>query len=165
MKLSILSALLLMTMQCAANSETAPVLPDDIFGVKLGTDKTAAENLLRKVGELKNEAEKRQQVWTLNNDAHFDSLAIGYNRENRVRYITAFYEGKASERMRFTDVGDVSKAKKEVTEPHHRYSWEVPANDANPAYIVTIYGTDKEYLTTYSLAEKPGQNKEEEDED
>lgn len=150
--------------QCVSKSETATVLPDNIFGVKLGMDKAAAENLLRNVGELKNEAEKRQQVWTLNNDAHFDSLAIGYNRENRVRYITAFYEGKAKERMRFTDVGDISKAKKEVTEPHHRYSWEVPATDGKPAYIVTIYGTDKEYLTTYSLAEKPDANKKEDEE-
>lgn len=156
-------ALFLVVVQCGGTKKNHN-LPDNIFGVKLEMSKTDAENRLREVGELKNEAEKRQQVWTLKNDARFDSLAIGYNKENHVRYITAFYEGKAKERMRFTDVGDVTKAKKEITEPHHRYTWEVPANYGKPAYIVTIYGTDKDYLTTYSLAQKPDLNKTEEDE-
>lgn len=156
---------MLLTMQCVANSEPVPILPDEIFGIKPGLNKTDAENRLREVGELKNEAEKRQQVWTLKNDVHFDSLAIGYDKENRVRYITAFYEGKAKERMRFTDVGDLSKAKKEVTEPHHRYTWEIPATNGKPAHIVTVYGTDKDFLTTYSLAKKPDLNKTEENED
>lgn len=163
LKSSILLTAMLLIMECAAKNEIAPVLPNNIFGVELGMNKPDAENRLRESGDLKNEAEKRQQVWTLKNNVHFDSLAIGYDRQDRVRYITAFYEGKAKERMRFTEVGDVSQAKKEITEPHHRYTWEVPAKDGKPAYIVTVYGIDKDYLTTYSLAEKPEMNNKEED--
>lgn len=159
LKLCILIVVLLTITQCAAEVTPAPNLPDDVLGLKIGMSKDDAEKRLREIGELKEEMEKRQQVWNLKNEPHFNSLAIGYNRDNQIRYVTAFSEeGKVKERLRFSAVGDITKSQQEVTDPHHRYTWEVPTSDGRPAYIVSVYGANKEFLTMYSLAEMPNSN-------
>ena len=162
---SILVFMVLAVTQCATKTVSVSDVSDNIFGVKPGMNREKAQNRLREIGEFKEAAEKRQEVWLPKNDPRFDSIAIGYGKDGRVSYITAFSEeGKVKERVRFTDIGDITKAKREVTEPHHRYTWEVPPTAENSAYIVTVYGTDKEYLKMYSLAAKPHPAEKDEDE-
>lgn len=153
LKSSVFIIVLLSVMQCAINPPT-PDLPDDVLGIKLGMNRDDAENRLREIGDFKEDARKRQQVWLVRNVSHFDSLAIGYNQDNKVRYITAFADKDiVKEPLRFSEVGDLSKAKQEITAPHHRYTWTVEAADGKPAHIVSIYGTDPEFVSMYSLAE------------
>ena len=61
-------------------------------------------------------------------DEIFSSIAVAYDKEDQVRFITAFVQKAAvKEKTRFAEVGDLTKAKAEITEPHYRYIWEVPA--------------------------------------
>lgn len=163
LKSSVFIIVLLSVIQCTTNPPT-PDLPDNILGIKLGMSKEDAENRLREIGKFKENAAKGQQVWLVEKDPRFNSLAIGFDKENRVRYVTAFAEnGSVKERVRFTDVGDVSKAKQEITAPHHRYTWMINTADGKPDYFITVYGADPEFLSIYSLA-KVGQSEEEEKE-
>lgn len=162
LKLSILifAALII---QCAAENPSVSELPDNILGIKIGMSKEDAEKRLQKIGTFKEDAAKGQQVWLVQKDPRFDSLAVGYDKENRVRYVTAFAEKESvKERVRFTDIGDVSKAKQEITEPHYRYTWMINTADGKPDYFITVYGNNPEFLSIYSLA-KVGQSEEEEE--
>ena len=162
LKVSIFFVMLLTTLQCTTESATVANLPDNIFGIKPGMSKEEAEIQLRKIGDFKTDAEKRQQIWMIKNDPRFSSLAVGYEKDNQVRYVTAFAEKEnVKQRVRFTEIGDVAKAKQEITKPHYRYTWIVEAINDKPAYVVTVYGTDPEFLSIYSLA-KIGESEEEE---
>lgn len=162
LKLSVFVVVLLITMQCATKSAPATDLPDNILGIKLGMTEQESKSRLEKVGEfVRADGQGSEQVWTINKDPRFSSLAIGFDKEKRVRYVTAFAQN-TKERVRYSEVGDLSKAKKEVTKPHHRYTWTVEAADGKPARIISIYGADPEFLSMYSLAEMPKAEKEKE---
>lgn len=153
--ISVLFVLLLAMVNCASKNSAANSveLPKDVVGIKLGMSKEEAEKRLKEIGQFQADAEKRQQIWTLRDDPNFSSVAIGYNKEGKIRYITAFSEkDKVKEPLRFKDVGDISKAKEEITEPHRRYTWKIDASENYPEYIVTIYGADPEFLSTYSIS-------------
>ena len=139
---------------CSARPPAA--LKSDLLGIRVGMPKADAQKRLEEIGVLETELKKRQQIWTLKDDPHFLALAVGYNAEDRIRYITAFVEkdkAKAKERIRFTEVGDISKAKQEIAEPHFRYIWEVSASDGAPAYQVVLYGDQKDFVSFYTLVE------------
>ena len=146
-------ALMLAPIGCTRR-ETA--LPVDLLGIRVGMSRTDAIKRLEEIAVLETELKKRQQLWNLKDDPHFLSLAIGYSPDERVRYITAFTEKakvKAKEKIMFTDVGDISKAKQEITGPHFKYIWDVPASDGAPAYQVVLYGDQKDFVSFYSLVE------------
>ncbi|MGI8788879.1 MAG: hypothetical protein ACR2HG_14145 [Pyrinomonadaceae bacterium] len=143
-------------LQCANKAtNSAVVLPKDILGLSVGMSKADADRRLREIADFERDEEKNQQLWRLKNDAHFSEMAVGYDKENRVRYITMFVDAAtAKERIRFSDVGDTSRAKQEIMPPHYRYIWEVPASDGNPAYFVNIYGDNPDSVTIYTLNRK-----------
>jgi len=147
--------ILLAMMQCAGRTAPAPDLPKDILGVSVGLSKADAQQRLEEIATFESAGRKVGQFWKLKNDPHFSSVAVDYDKENRIRFITAFVEKTtAKEKIRFTEVGDLAKAKAEIVEPHYRYIWEVPAEGDNPAYIVNVYGDNPEFVDTYSLAKK-----------
>ncbi len=161
----ILLLLVFVTTQC---SNPAPNLPKDVLGISVGMSKDDAQKRLTEIAEFERNEEKNQQVWKLKNDSHFSELAVGYNKENQVRYITLFVDqAMAKERIRFADVADLSKARSEIVKPHYRYIWEVPASDGKPAYQVNIYGDNQEFVTIYSLSKSiaPDEVKEEDEDE
>lgn len=166
LKFCVFVVVLLALTQCATKTAAppAPDLSDSVLGLKIGMSKEDADKRLRESGEFKEAMEKRQEVWFVKNDKHFNGVAVGYDRENRVRYVTAYSEpGKVSERLRFTAVGDLTKAAQEITDPHHRYTWKVPAANGKPEYVITIYGADKEFLSMYTMGEIPNSGKSEDE--
>ncbi len=168
-----LGAMLLLSLVFLSGcSKPAPALPKDLFGISVGESRDEAQKRLSEIATFERDEEKRQQVWQLKNDPRFYKMAIGYDRENRVRYITAFVEkATAKERVRFTDVGDLGSAKKEILEPHHRYIWDVAGEgeeEGKPDYQVNVYGDNPDFVTIYTLAEKFDPNRlreEQEDEE
>jgi hypothetical protein len=149
--LSIGIVILLMMTQCTGR--TAPNLPRDILGISVGMSKAGAQQRLEEIATLESGGRKVGQFWKLKNDPHFSSVAVDYDKEDRIRFITAFVEKTTTkQKIRFTEVGDLTKAKAEIVEPHYRYIWEVPAKGDIPSYIVNIYGDNPEFVETYSLA-------------
>jgi hypothetical protein len=157
----LLSLLLTMT-QCARRRPVEP--PRDILGIYVGMKREDAKRRLEEIAQFERDARKRQVVWKVNDNARFSHIALGYDEQDQVRYVTAFVDkAAAKERIRFSDVGDLTKAKKEIVEPHYRYIWEVPASDGKPPYFVNIYGDDPEFVLHYSLSRVAPKEKEEED--
>lgn len=167
LKLSIFVVVLLTTLQCTAKSEPASDLPKDILGISVGISKADAQKRLEEIAVFERDERKNQQVWKMKDNSRFGNIAVGYDKDERIRYVTGFVDKDAvKEKIRFTDVGDLSKAKQEILEPHYRYIWEVPATENNLAYFVNIYGDNRDFVTTYSLAKiyKPDELKESEEE-
>ena len=143
--------ILLTITQCSA--KIAPNLPKDILGISVGMNKPDAQRRLEEIATFESEGRKVGQLWRLKNDPHFSSVAVDYDKENRVRFVTAFVEKTtAKEKIKFTEVGDLTKARAEIVEPHYRYIWEVPAEGDKAAYVVNVYGDNPEFVETYSLA-------------
>lgn len=149
--------------QCATR---AIILPHDISGVYIGMSKRDATQRLQEIAVFERDERKRQQVWKSKNDSHFSGLAVGYDEKEQVQYITAFADKEtAKERIRFADVGNLSKAKAEIVAPHYRYIWDVAEADEKPAYQVNIYGDNSEFVTIYSLIGKVSSGESEEEEE
>jgi hypothetical protein len=143
--------ILLTITQCSA--KIAPNLPKDILGISVGMNKADAQRRLEEIATFESEGRKVGQLWRLKNDPHFSSVAVDYDKENRVRFVTAFVEKTTTkEKIKFTEVGDLTKARAEIVEPHYRYIWEVPAEGDKAAYVVNVYGDNPEFVETYSLA-------------
>lgn len=149
--------------QCAWQNRSPANLPDDIMGVSIGMNKDDAKRRLEEIAVFERDERKRQQVWRMKDEARFSHVAVGYDQEERIRYVTAFVDkSKAKERIRFADVGDLSTAKKEIVEPHQRYIWDVPARDGKPAYTVIINGDEPEFVSIYSLTKAAAPKEKEE---
>lgn len=127
--------------------------------------KADAQKRLEEIAQFESEDKKAGQLWRLKNNPQFNNLAIAYDRENKIRFVTALVEkSTAKERMRFTDVGDLANAEKQITEPHYRYFWDVPTSEDKPAYRISVYGNEPEFLSIYSLSKalKSGETEEKE---
>jgi len=160
----ILFFLMLAGIQCTT-TKSASGLPKDILGIGVGMNRAEAGKRLAEIAEFERDERKRQQVWRLKDDPHFKYIAVGYDENEKIRYVAAFADATAKERIRFSDVGDLSTAKKEVVEPHYRYIWEVPSSDGKPAYIANIYGDNPDFLLHYSLSGITTVSEKEEEED
>lgn len=149
-----IAALLLVT-QCAVKNNTVSPLPKDILGISIGMSKPDTQRRLEEIAVFETEGRKVGQLWKLKSDPHFSSIAVAYDKEDRVRFVTAFVEKKtAKEKIKFSDVGDLTTSRAEIVEPHYRYIWEIPAQGDESAYVVNIYGDNPEFVDTYSLAKK-----------
>lgn len=148
----------------AACSKPAPNLPKDILGVSVGMNKVDADRHLRATAKLNREDNQNEQLWSLSGNPNFDYLAIGYDRDDEVRYVTAIAKPKDGKPVYFKDVGDLTTAKKEVVGAHHRYSWEIAAAEKQPAYLVVAQGANAESLSLYTLTKPPDPKRQEEEE-
>lgn len=150
---------------CARKGASAD-LPKDILGVGVGMSKEDAEHRLREIGKFSRDDVKNQQLWFVRDDPHFGSLAVGYDKENRVRYVAGIAKVKGGELMRFSQVGDVKSAKAEIVGPNHKYVWDVPAANSKPAQTIIAQGNNADYLSMLTLAgSSAGENEEDEEEE
>jgi len=136
---------------CAA--KTSPDLPKDILGISVGMSKADAQRRLEEIATFESEGRKVGQLWRLKDDPRFSNIAVAYDANNQIRFVTALVEKTtAKQRIKFTEVGDLTKAKAEIVEPHYRYIWEVPAEGGEVAYIVNVYGANPEFVDIYALS-------------
>lgn len=157
----LLSLFVFMFTQCSKHSPVSQ-LPKDILGISVGMNKPDAQKRLEEIAVFDSENRKTGQLWRLKNDSHFSNIAVAYDADNKIRFVTALVDGTtAKQRMRFIDVGDLASAEKQITEPHHKYYWDVPATEGKSAYRIFAYGSDSEFLTIYSLS-KEGESEEKE---
>ena len=157
-------ALIATTTQCARNTVSTENLPEDIFGISVGMNRENAGQHLREIGKMVREDSKVEQVWLLN-DPKFSHLAIGYDEEEQVRYVTAIARSKDGQPAFFRDVGDLAKAKLEVAGPNRRYTWS--AGEKKSGYLVIAQGTNADVLSLFTLSKlnnPAGRVEEEEDE-
>lgn len=144
----ILSVFLLLTLSVLASA--APVRPrPEIMGVSLDMSRDAARARLNAIGNLEKEERKRQEVWAVK-DARISHLLVGYDADNRVRYVTALARTDGP-RIRYQDVADLKSAQQSHTQGNHKFTWEVATRRDHIGYILVARGHDPVYLESYSV--------------
>ena len=128
----------------------------DVLGVRLEMSEAEAHNVLAKIGELRNDPDRRnaafEQVWVLRDDPRFSHVILGLDKkQKRVRYVTAVAREGAPKRMRYSEVADLKKAQREVSPVSYSYTWEVKPGKGERAYFLIATGRDPQYLTYFSI--------------
>ena len=119
------------------------------MGISLGMARDDARKHLKTMGSLEKETRKRQEVWALK-DSRVSHLLVGYDTGFRVRYVTAIAR-TGGPRIRYEEFADVKSAKSTNIQGNYKFTWEVPAQGEQPAYIVIAHGHDPQYLDSYSI--------------
>lgn len=115
----------------------------DILGVHLDARRDSVHEALAKTATLEQE-EKRQEVWSLANDAHYTSLIVGYTAEGSVRFVTAVARPDGVP-VHYADLFDVATADHRAAGETHTYTW---TTGAPPHYLIAIGGAERvEYLS------------------
>lgn len=144
-----------LTIQCGGKQATGKVPPQDILGISVGMNKADAQKRLEEIAQFVSEDRKAGQLWQLRTDPQFANVAVAYDKEQKIRFVTALVNKEtAKERIRFTEVADLTKAKAEIVEPHYRYIWEVAPQGQQPAQIFIAYGDNPDSVTLISLSKK-----------
>lgn len=124
----------------------------DVLGIKVGMNKEDAVKRLQKIGSKERDERKQQEIWNLTDDSSYSHIIIAFNKENKVRFITA--KGRESgKRVRYSDVIDVKKARQIGAVNNYKYVLEMPARGKKPGYKVIARGQDQNYLTYFSIEE------------
>lgn len=150
----VLVALAALTVLAAAEAQ-AKSPPRDILGIRLGMSEAEVHRRLARIGVESGYAparlEKHKEMWEVR-DARIASVAIKFDDEGRLLWITAFArpEGK---RLRYRDVADLARAERLG---FYIYVWRVPARGERPAYAVTARGAGPDYVGNYSIYSQPG---------
>ena len=152
-----LSLVLLLVIGVVAGAAPAKARPE-IMGISLEMNRDDAQSRLKSIGTLQREDRKRQEVWVVN-DSRISHLLVGYDAENRVRYVTAIARTDGP-RIRYQDVADLRSAQRTVNQGNHKFSWKVPARRGHFAYLIIARGHDPQYLDSYSV-KKMDQDQEE----
>ena len=152
----LLLALLAVSISCATSGATP--YPRELFGIRPGTRRADAHTKLQAVGKFVRDEAKRQEVWTVE-DPRWTGAIVGFDREERVRFITAVARPDG-ERVRYSEVVDVATAKHRTTGSTHRYA-------APRCRVVTAIdiGSDPQDLTYYSLKRVRDEGEEEEEDE
>lgn len=119
-----------------------------ILGVSLEMSRAEAHTVLGKIGSLDREERQRQEIWHIRSD-RFKSVILGYDKEGRVRYVTAVSR-PGGRRMRYSDAGRMGAAQHHVAGKTHTYTWTVKPGKGEPFLVIAI-GRDPKYLSYYSL--------------
>ncbi len=128
----------------------APARPrPEIMGISLEMSRDNARARLKTIGSLEKEDRKRQEVWAVK-DARISHLLVGYDAENRVRYVTAVARTDGP-KIRYQEVADVKSAQRTVVQGNHKLTWEIEARRGHFAYILIARGHDPQYLDSYSV--------------
>ena len=144
----IVSVLVLVMLGVVASA--APVRPrPEIMGISLDMSRDAARARLKAIGNLEKEERKRQEVWAVKDD-RISHLLVGYDPENRVRYVTAIARTDGP-RIRYQDVADVKSAQQSHTQGNHKFTWEFGARRGESAFTIIARGHDPQYLDSYSI--------------
>src|ERR1043166_9692143 len=126
----------------------------ELLGLRVGMDRAAAQTRLSEISQFLRIEGRNQELWKLNDASRFATLAVGYTQD-KIRYVTAFVDPQnAAERVPFSAIGDLGRARAQIMEPHFRYIWDVPESGGNPACTVNVYGDNPEFVTIYTLVER-----------
>lgn len=162
-KSGILLLSLLILTQC---SKSVPESSKNILGVSIGMNKTEAERHLREVGQLERIEVKHQEVWALPENTRYSRVALGYDEDDKIRYVTAFARHQENTtQIRYEDFGDMKTARQNVFLAGKEYVWEVPAQNDKPGFFIIIRGSDPTYAMTASLMKSGAPKESEKDED
>ena len=153
MKTKLLASILWLSLIAMATSTTFAAPRSDVLGLRLEMSKDAVRQHLAKVARLEKEDRRdRYEVWILGGDPQFASLLVGYDREGKVRYITAKAREGVAHRMRYREVAPLKDAQSEsVKGVYHRYTWEFKASAKRAGYFLIAEGRDPEYLNSFSI--------------
>jgi hypothetical protein len=142
---ALLSILLLTANLCAATR----VPPPEILGIRLGMAYPQAHSRLTQIGQFKNKDEG-QEVWTLRSDPHYQTLIVGFDRERRVRYVTALANPRG-EAVDYSDLGDVRTATSSGGPGNLVVSWKNEDRRSHFEYLAIAKGSDPHRLLSYSV--------------
>jgi hypothetical protein len=143
--LTLLPLLLFVGFVAAAPTRPRP----EIMGITLEMSREVARARLQSIGSLEREDRKRQEVWTVK-DARISHLLVGYDMENRVRYVTAIARPDGPH-IRYQEVADTKSAQRMAVQGNHKLTWEVDARRGRFGYVIIARGHDPEYLDSYSV--------------
>jgi hypothetical protein len=147
-KLSSLFLLLVISVLVSA----APARPrPEIMGISLDMKRDTALARLKLIGRFEKDAGKRQEVWTVN-DARISHLLVGYDADNRVRYVTAIARTDGP-RIRYHEVADLKSAQRSDAAGNHKFTWEIEERRGE-SFILIARGRDAQYLDSYSVKKK-----------
>ena len=131
----------------------APARPrPEIMGISLDMKRDAALARLKSIGSLEREARKGQEVWAVK-DSRISHLLVGYDADNRVRYVTAIARTDGPH-IRYHEVADPKSAQRSETAGNHKFTWEIEERRGQSAFILIARGHDAQYLDSYSVKKK-----------
>ncbi|HKG48438.1 MAG TPA: hypothetical protein VKB02_16995 [Pyrinomonadaceae bacterium] len=130
----------------------------EIMGIGLGMKRDDAVARLKSIGNLEKEARKRQEVWAVK-DVRISHLLVGYDADNRVRYVTAIARTDGP-RIRYQEVAELKSAQRSITPGNHKFTWEIEGRGGHSAYILIARGHDAQYLDSYSVKKKDQEEEE-----
>ncbi|MBC7795979.1 MAG: hypothetical protein H7Z37_03795 [Pyrinomonadaceae bacterium] len=146
--------------QCE-NSAKPPV--QDLLGITIGADRKTTREHLEKTGFFVRDDRRRQELWEFRNNKNYNNLSIGYDKNDKVRYLTAFAHRQIkadgatnskisalikTEPIRYDQFGDLSKAKQNVFMGDKEYVWEIAANGDVPSYFIIVRGIDPTFANS-----------------
>ena len=144
---------MLFAISALGNGALAQVPERQILGIQLGMTEEKVHERLKELGTLVRKEEKRQEAWQIR-DPSFSHLIVGFNKDAKLRYVTAVArEDKDAKRIPYDRIGDLKKAR-QAGDPkvnNFNYQWELPANKVNPHMLVIAIGRDPKLLATYTL--------------
>jgi hypothetical protein len=143
-----LSVFLLFVVGVLASAAPARPRPE-IMGISLDMSRDAARARLKAIGNLEKEERKRQEVWAVK-DSRISYLLVGYDADNRVRYVTALARTDGP-RIRYQEVANPKSAQQSHVQGNHKFTWEVAARRGHVAYLLIARGRDPQYLDSYSV--------------
>ena len=148
-KLSGLSLLLVVSV--LASVAAARPRPE-IMGISLDMKHDDAVARLKSIGSLEKEQGKRQEVWALK-DPRISHLLVGFDADNRVRYVTAIARTNGP-RIRYQEVADLKSAQRNIASGNHKFTWEIEERRGQSAFVLIARGHDAQYLDSYSIKKK-----------
>ena len=130
----------------------APARPrPEIMGISLDMKRDAVLARLKSIGSLEREARKQQEVWAIK-DPRISHLLVGYDVENRVRYVTAIARTDGP-RIRYHEVANLKSAQRSDAPGNHKFTWEIERRRGE-SFILIARGRDAQYLDSYSVKKK-----------
>jgi hypothetical protein len=139
---------LLVALAGLASAAQAKVKPE-IMGISLEMGREAAQARLKALGQLEKEDRKRQEVWAIK-DRRISHLLVGYDGENRVRYVTAIARTDGP-RIRYQEIAELKSAQRSNYQGNYRFTWEIPERRGQFAFVVIAHGRDPHFLDSYSI--------------
>jgi hypothetical protein len=119
------------------------------MGISLEMNRDNARARLKSIGSLEKEDRKRQEVWAVK-DSRISHLLVGYDADNRVRYVTAIARTDGP-KIRYQEIADLKSAKSSHTSGNHKFTWEIEERRGKEAFILIARGHDPKYLDSYSV--------------
>jgi hypothetical protein len=146
----LLSLSLLLVISALVSAAPARPRPE-ILGISLDMKRDTALARLKSIGSLEKEDRKRQQVWAVK-DSRISHLLVGYDMDDRVRYVTAIARTDGP-RIRYHEVADLKSAQRSDIQGNHKFTWEIERRRGE-SFILIARGHDSEFLDSYSVKKK-----------